>query len=343
MFFTVVFALGISLGVWLSNRDSDKVPVTADVDPVVLADRAPLELAVLLQNQDDNVAIQRLRTDPNAVQQAMALPGAELAQLIQAYRAIGGTPAWLLVLGAQSRTASQDFEGAFELLAEASLVARTVDEETLITRALNSTVSLLEATNDDERLDSLLSDITYAMPERSPFFMQLALLRIEAGRGQQALGVLSQIENHRQFGAEARRLIDTIESAGTPAPASGIPLQQNGNQFVVGALLDESRSIALLIDTGAALTIVDAAVLAAMGYDLSGAPTARFTTAGGTVTAPVLTLQSIRLGDVVFGPLQVGALSIQLPANAQGLLGMNVLGEYAFFIDQERRELHLDQ
>ena len=119
-------------------------------------------------------------------------------------------------------------------------------------------------------VDEMYEQITFAMPERTDYFLKLGLLRMQMGNYDGALVSFSQIENdHGSLGVRARELIAQIETNNitNQTETVEISLRRAGNQFVTAALLDGEVELQLLIDTGAATTIVDANVLAAHGYD----------------------------------------------------------------------------
>ena len=129
------------------------------------------------------------------------------------------------------------------------------------------------------------------------------------------------------------------------APATkvvGIPLQRNGNHFIVDARPAHGRSIRLLIDTGASLTIFTPDVLEQRGirYQDTGR-TGVFNTANGPVRAPIYTLDSLAVGDWHVNHLEIGVLDLGSRSGVDGLLGMNFLNHFQFFIDQNETLLRL--
>ena len=79
--------------------------------------------------------------------------------------------------------------------------------------------------------------------------------------------------------------------------------------------------VRLLVDTGAAITAIDASVLARLGYNLEERKE-YFATANGVVEAPVVTLDALALGESKVNRLSIGALSLESQNNIDGLLGM---------------------
>lgn len=266
--------------------------------------------------------------------------------LLQIYMAAHGEFMVGLIRLAMMETEYGDFEGAITLMEKAYLLAITQDEETFFFTRLHEISSSYEksllAVENYEQLDEFYERITLAMPEHAPFFLKLGLLRIRLGNYEAAMAPLSQIENHPQFGEKARELIARTEVDELVESLEVLPLQNRGDQFVVEAVIDGSHRINLLIDTGAAMTVLDESVLQRLGYNLNGQHQEFFSTANGVIEAPVISIQRLALGDASVGPLSVGALSLSLPGNIDGLLGMNFLRHYDFHIDQDRRELHLN-
>ena len=98
----------------------------------------------------------------------------------------------------------------------------------------------------------------------------------------------------------------------------------------------------MLIDTGASLTIFTPAVLEQRGirYQDTGR-TGVFNTANGPVEAPVYTLDSLTVGDWQVNNIEIGVLDLGGSSGVDGLLGMNFLNHFQFFIDQNEDLLRL--
>ncbi|MCB1693278.1 MAG: retroviral-like aspartic protease family protein [Pseudomonadales bacterium] len=233
-----------------------------------------------------------------------------------------------------------------DLLAAALLVRTAGDEAALeakLGEATDRAARELIAANRFGELDRIYENITLALPELPVYFLELGLLRLRAGDPDSALSPLAQIQNHPQYGAQARELIAKAAASDTFDSASleEVPLRVAGTQFIVDALVDDGRHVSLLIDTGAAMTVLDADVLERLGYALSGRRE-YFATASGVVEAPVVTLGRLSLGGTGISQLAVGGLQLPLPAGIDGLLGMNFLRHFQFRIDQDEGVLHLE-
>ena len=242
---------------------------------------------------------------------------------------------------------TERYEPAYEVLLEASGVAVTPIEQDefrrLLAEFVDSYTRALVIINQFQEVDAFYERLTLALPQYAEYQLQLGKLRIQMGNGEAALGPLAQIGNHQKFGAEARQLMAQIEQNELLDIAlETLPLSGHDGQFIVDALIDGRYPLKLLVDTGAAMTAIDAGVLQMAGYALD-AEQQYFVTANGVVSAPVVTLGEVSLGNARVARLPVGALPLSMPGGVVGLLGMNFLRHYDFRIDQNNRTLILDK
>jgi len=209
---------------------------------------------------------------------------------------------------------------------------------------------LLKQQDDASELLGLYQQLVQQEPDYAPYFIgladaQLALDDLEAARrslslvaqdpavGAQAQSSLAEINQ-----ALAERQDDGLQQS---AAVVGVPLQRNGNHFIVSARPANTRSIQLLIDTGASLTVFSPAVFEQRGirYADTG-KTGVFNTANGAVQAPIYRLAALTIGDWQVNELDIGVMDLD-GAGVDGLLGMNFLSHFQFFIDQNESELRL--
>ena len=155
-----------------------------------------------------------------------------------------------------------------------------------------------------------------------------------------------------RFGAQARALLAQLDtgvvhdgniSASTQlAEPAGIPLQRMGDHYIVDARPAGAQAMQLLIDTGASLTILEPRILERSGIRYTHTGRTRvFNTANGPVRAPVYLLESLSVGEGQVDQLEVAALELSVGTGIDGLLGMNFLSRFQFFIDQNRSLLRL--
>jgi predicted aspartyl protease len=90
------------------------------------------------------------------------------------------------------------------------------------------------------------------------------------------------------------------------------------------------------------MTVLRDDILAAAGIFKPAKPSLQlFSTANGLVEGAVYRLDKVSVGDQTVTNIEVAALALANLRSADGLLGMNFLKHFKFFIDQNRSELRL--
>jgi clan AA aspartic protease (TIGR02281 family) len=225
-----------------------------------------------------------------------------------------------------------------------------------ITRRIRSIVAeltqSLQRTNDQNALLALYQNLTQLEPDHAPWFMGLATTQLALDDKEAARRSLLLVAQDPDAGAQAQAMLSELDLASaerqdtepqvSAAEVAGIPLHRSGNHFIVDARPADGRSIRLLIDTGASLTVLTPDVLEQRGirYQNTGR-TGVFNTANGPVRAPIYKLDSLSVGDWHVNHLEIGVLDLSGRSVIDGLLGMNFLSHFQFFIDQNEALLRL--
>lgn len=259
-----------------------------------------------------------------------------------------------LLLKASALARQNDFSGQIDTLYDAKSYAYQQPVITRISDDIRNTVEgykkyLLENRRYPELLD-LYQKLVYLEPDYSPYFIELAKAQRANNLEAEAKQSLALVQYDPAVGQQARRLL--AESRGTVNSdqqdiaqvdqLQGIPLTRRGNHFVVEATLDGYLPLTLIIDTGASLTIIKTDKLRAVTGDvLAQSSEQLFNTANGAVKAPVLPVGSLAIGGYEVTNLKVGGLNLTNTPGVDGLLGMNYLRHYRFFIDQQNNLLRL--
>lgn len=206
--------------------------------------------------------------------------------------------------------------------------------------------------NDHHALLALYQQLTQLEPDHAAYFMGLAATQLAMDDKEAARRSLLLVSHDPDVGAQAQAMLSELsvalaEEQDTPPQVSvtevvGIPLQRSGNHFIVGAKPAQGRRIRLLIDTGASLTIFTPEVLEQQGirYKATGR-SGVFNTANGPVQAPIYILDALSVGDWQVNQLEIGILDLGSRSGIDGLLGMNFLRHFQFFIDQNEAQLRL--
>ena len=157
----------------------------------------------------------------------------------------------------------------------------------------------------------------------------------DADVGQQALAMLTSL-------LQGETVVHDTDAAALATDVADIPLTRSGQHFLVDASPGDSGSLRLLIDTGASLTIVTPGALQQQGvrYRDTGSSLV-FITANGQVRAPIYFIEALSVGDWYVNQLEIGVLELNAQGNMDGLLGMNYLKHFRFYIDQNESVLRL--
>lgn len=252
--------------------------------------------------------------------------------------------------------AQLDLPVAIDQLYEARGYAWQPDMLQRITARIHAVVSeltqSLQHNADQHGLLALYQHLIQLEPDHAPWFMELAAAQLALGDTAAARRSLLLVAQDPAVGAQAQARLTELnvalagmQDAGAGDAASevvGIPLTRSGNHFIVAARPANGRRIQLLVDTGATLTIVTPAALEQPGirYQDTGR-TAVFNTANGPVEGPVYRLDSLAVGGWQVRRLEIGVLDLGSRSGVDGLLGMNFLSHFQFFIDQNRALLRL--
>ena len=189
-------------------------------------------------------------------------------------------------------------------------------------------------------------------PDYAPWFIGLAASQLVLEDKDAARRSLLLVLQDPDVGAQAQVMLAELAIAlaevhGTQPQVAmtevvGIALHRRGNHFIVDARPARNRNIRLLIDTGASLTMLTPDVFEQPGiqYKNTGR-TGIFNTANGPVRAPIYILDVLAVGDWQVNQLEVGVLALHGESKIDGLLGMNFLRHFQFFIDQNEALLRL--
>ena len=210
----------------------------------------------------------------------------------------------------------------------------------------------LKRNNDHDALLALYQQLTQLEPDHAPWFMGLAVTQLALNDSDAARRSLLLVSQDPDVGAKAQAMLSELnlatarlqdtEPQNAAAELVGIPLYRSGNHFIVDAKPARGQNIRLLIDTGASLTIFTPEVLEQRGirYRNTGR-SGVFNTANGPVRAPIYTLDALSVGDWEVSNLEIGVLDLSGGSAIDGLLGMNFLSHFQFFIDQNEALLRL--
>jgi len=274
------------------------------------------------------------------------------SQLLQRFIVASYRDSEARMLLAETYSSQQDYLAAIEQLYELRGIAFRPEMleriKQRIHHAAYKQAELYRSNGDNTGLLSLFQNLTQKEPDHASWFIELAIAQLAVDDNEAAQYSLALVISDPEVGEQAQTMLnklqdnisarqntDTIPQA---YDIAGIPLTRIGHNFLVDASSSNNTHLQLLIDTGASITILTPDVLQqGLHYQDTG-KTRVFATANGTVRAPIYILESLNVGDWQVEQLEVGVLELK---GMDGLLGMNFLKHFRFFIDQHAYRLRL--
>ena len=237
---------------------------------------------------------------------------------------------------------------AIESLYEAKSYEYRTPRLALITERIRKYVADYErqlgTTGEQQTRLGLYEYLVQLEPDHSPYFIALARTQLSQNRLDEARQSLFLVESDPSVSDQARQLLSRIEDTVTFSQTNpiAIPLIRQGEHFLIDARINDRVSVNLLIDTGASMTVLRGDILTAAGILQTDTPSLQqFSTANGLVEGAVYRLDSLSIGNQNVTNIEVAALDLASLHSADGLLGMNFLKHFKFFIDQNKPELRL--
>lgn len=308
-----------------------------------------------LQTLADSDVIQQARSAIllSAQQRVKARDFVAAEQLLQRFLLASYRDSEARLLLAEAFIGQQDYLTAIEQLYEARGVAFRSQMLERITQRIRQ-VAYEQARRYRENTDNtgllvLYQNLTQREPDYATWFIELAVAQLALDDRDAAQYSLALVTSDPDVGEQARTLLAKLQqttsvTAGADpvapvADIAGIPIERRGQNFLVAVTPANAGSLQLLIDTGASMTVLTPAALQQRGMRYRDTGRSRvFNTANGTVRAPIYVLESLTVGNWTLEQLEVGVLELN---GIDGLLGMNFLRHFRFFIDQNASMLRL--
>lgn len=304
-----------------------------------------------LQASNDHSLMQQARTEilEHAQQQLKARNFVAAMQLLQGFLVASYRDSDARMLLAEAYLEQEDYLTAIEQLYELRGIAFRPEMLARIKQRIQKVVykqaERYRKNGDNTGLLVLFQNLTQKEPDHASWFIELAIAQLALDDTEAAQYSLALIISDPYVGEQAQAMLAKLQpkpSTDTMSQATdiaGIPLSRMGQSFLVEASSGNSNNLQLLIDTGASITIVTPEVLQQQGIHYQDTGNTRvFNTANGAVRAPIYMLDSLTVGDWRVEQVEVGVLDLK---GMDGLLGMNFLKHFRFFIDQHASMLRL--
>ena len=182
--------------------------------------------------------------------------------------------------------------------------------------------------------------------------LRQAQLSIQTGSMASAREILADLIQEPSISAEAEQIMLnhqqelSLGKGNKMAMKNGysdqIVLARRGNQYLADLEIQDTK-VALLIDTGASMTTLSQQAFQTLSnnhtFDLLGQRI--FNTANGIAKGNIYQVDSLTLGRFTMAGIQIAVLDFSMPDGVDGLLGMNILANFRFHIDQKTQMLYL--
>lgn len=204
----------------------------------------------------------------------------------------------------------------------------------LLNQVENSFISI----RDWPSLTSWYQQLIARTSDPSDVYRRMAAVYARIGRQIESNGALEQLAAYTGLTQEEQELFEENTRAIAKASIARVQLHRSGDHFIAPVVLDGNIPVQLLIDTGASISGLDSSLINDFGLDKTG-ESVLLATASGQIRSPLVKVKSLTLGSSRVGELKVATLD--LGDRYHGLLGMDVLGQYEFYLDQGEAVLYL--
>lgn len=242
------------------------------------------------------------------------------------------------------RYIKKDYEKSILLLFK---ITETYTNETLkqlVIKELNENIfaylDILDKEKELQKMQSFLLILQEKEPENYKYKYALAKLYFDLKYYEKAKYLFEEIASNELYENNILEYIKTINKKLKIKEkfTQKINLEKRDTHFFINALINETIQVKLLIDTGASLTLIDENIFKEV--ELNSLESINLNTANGVVQAKVTNVESFSINDFKFNDFKISISSLN--SDFDGLLGMNYLKNFDFYIDQEEAVLYLN-
>lgn len=127
-----------------------------------------------------------------------------------------------------------------------------------------------------------------------------------------------------------------------PARVDGsgeISFDKSKPMVIVSALINRKVTRNAIIDTGSEWVVITSKFARALGLDIQTLRKGNFRVFGGSVKAPVVRLQSVRVGPAIAKNVDAAIIDFEGRGEVSAIIGMNFLSRFVFEIDHAKGTL----
>ena len=214
------------------------------------------------------------------------------------------------------------------------------DIDSLIEQAESKYATQLEENGRFGELLQLYRFLTERDPDNLARFYKIAEIQNHLRHYYDALTSLNYVLYDPTWGRLAQNLVDEIQQAINLNDEVQVPLKRDGEHFIVNASINGIEGARLVIDTGSSLCLLRPQAAQQFGLPAESDDYVTLNLVAGVLNAPRIEIEALSIGDAEVR--NVKASVVEMPGmDSDGLLGMNFLSNFKFFIDQKREILYL--
>ncbi len=132
----------------------------------------------------------------------------------------------------------------------------------------------------------------------------------------------------------------TVEFEGSKRFEKSVKLTRHGTNFMIKVMINKGKVLNMLLDTGASSTVIYEKSMKNIKHSIIR-NNVKVQTASSTIKAKVIKLKSIAVEDNIVYNIKALIVKTSAKNTSDGLLGMNFLENYDFYIDQKKAILYL--
>ena len=184
-------------------------------------------------------------------------------------------------------------------------------------------------------LRDLVEEVLLFDPQNLNLQWLFVRAQYQLGEFDYARNAIEPLLHQPNYKIKAQALLAKIEAA-LRKPQS-IGLTRHGEHFIVEALMNDAFNVALMLDTGASISLLSEPAFEALSQysDVVYVRDLRLNTAGGTITASIYQVAEFAIQDYIVNDFIFAVSPSYVSEGNDGLLGMNFLKYFDFHIDQK--------
>jgi clan AA aspartic protease (TIGR02281 family) len=201
--------------------------------------------------------------------------------------------------------------------------------------------------DDYAAAERLFAKAIAGAPDEPLYHYHRALALTQLGRWSEATKEYQTVLRLRpdaRLADASRAMLRTLAPTGTPRQSRyrpdeiEIPLTRKGGGWTAEVLLNDARRAQFLVDTGASISVISPDLANRLGIEADpGAAPVTLHTIAGKVVAPLVTISSVKIGEVE-AP-NVKAVIHDPGLGLDGILGNTFLDRYRITVDAARAAL----